>query len=136
MEPTNLTFLAFYQLLGRVFYATAQADNEIHEKEIETMKQVVKDHWLALEDSLDEFGSDAAFQIEIVFDHLLENDQVVGESVLDELEEFKSSHPSLFTPEVGKMIMDTSSKIASAFAKRNKSESVFLSQLFLTLKND
>ena len=134
MEPKDTTMLAFYQLLGRVFYATAQADSEINEEEVTDLKQVVKEQWLEVEDTTDEFDSDAAYQIEIVFDYLLEND-VTSDNVLNDLEEFKSVHSSLFTSGMSKLIMDTSSKIASSFAKRNKSELVFLSKLWLILKD-
>lgn len=134
MEPKKSTMLAFYQLLGRVFYATAQADKEINEAEIDTLKQLVKDQWMAVEDAVDEFELDAAYQIEIVFDYLLEND-VIEEDVLRDLKEFKSMHGRLFTKQMAELIMETASKIASSFAKRNKSELVFLSKLFLILKD-
>ena len=133
MESKDTTMMAFYQLLGRVFYATAQVDGKIDDAEISTLKRVVRDEWLEVEDAIDGFGSDAAHQIEIIFDYLLEND-AIEKNVLNDLEEFKSTHSSLFTPEMSKLIMDTSSKVASSFAKRNKSELVFLSKLWLILK--
>ncbi|NVK64916.1 MAG: hypothetical protein HWE22_10035 [Flavobacteriales bacterium] len=133
MEPKDSTMTSFYQMLGRVFYATAQADNHVHEKEVATLKQIVKDLWLDVEDATDEFSSDAAFQIEIVFDYLLEN-EIVVENVLEDLNEFKSIHTSLFTEKMSKLIMDTASKIAASFAQSNKSEVVFLSELWLVLK--
>lgn len=125
--------LSFYRLLGKVFYATAKADGVVHEQEIATLKQIVRDRWLDVEDTTDEFDSDAAYQIEIVFDYLVENDSE-EENVLEDLEEFKSIHSSLFTPEISKLIMDTASDIAASFAQSNKSEVVFLSELFLVLK--
>ncbi len=133
MEPKDSTMTSFYQMLGRVFYATAQADNHVHEKEVATLKQIVKDLWLDVEDATDEFSSDAAFQIEIVFDYLLEN-EIVVENVLEDLNEFKAIHTSLFTEKMSKLIMDTASKIAASFAQSNKSEVVFLSELWLVLK--
>lgn len=133
MEPKDATMTSFYEMLGRVFYATAQADNHVHEKEVATLKQIVKDVWLDVEDATDEFDTDAAYQIEIVFDYLLENNVMV-ENALEELKEFKSIHASLFTEKMSKRIMDTASKIASSFAQSNKSEVVFLSELWLVLK--
>lgn len=135
MEPTDSTRLALYQLLGRVFYATAKADQDINEAEVATLKRVVKEQWLQVEESTDEFDSDAAHQIEIVFDYLLAN-EADESNALEDLEKFKLAHPSVFTAEISKLIMDTASKIASSFAKRNKSELVFLSKLFLILKED
>lgn len=121
------TMISFYQLLGRVFYAVAMADKKVEKNEILALKQLVKEVWLDVDNTVDEFESDAAFQIEIVFDYLLNN--TVEADVLKDLKTFKSHYPSIFTPNMIERIMDTSYKIASAFAKRNKSELVFLSQL-------
>ncbi|MFT6443753.1 MAG: hypothetical protein ACJASQ_000097 [Crocinitomicaceae bacterium] len=128
MELKNTTMTSFYQLLGRVFYAAAQSDKVIRPEEISVLKQTVKDIWLDVENTFDEFNSDSAYQIEIVFDHLLNNDIVV-EDVINELKSFKKIHSSLFTVSIVELIMQTASKIVSSFAKRNKSELVFLSQL-------
>ncbi|MFT6921774.1 MAG: hypothetical protein ACJA1C_000771 [Crocinitomicaceae bacterium] len=128
MELKNTTMISFYQLLGRVFYAAAQSDKVIRPEEISVLKQTVKDVWLDVENTFDEFNSDSAYQIEIVFDHLLNNDIVV-EDVINELKSFKKIHSSLFTVSIVELIMQTASKIVSSFAKRNKSELVFLSQL-------
>ncbi len=133
MKHKKNTMLSFYRLLGKVFYATAKADSHVHEKEIATLKQIVRDRWLDLEDATDEFHTDAAYQIEIVFDYLVENDSE-EENILDDLKEFKVIHSSLFTPKVSELIMNTASDIAASFAKSNKSEVVFLSELWLILK--
>jgi hypothetical protein len=134
MELKNTTMTSFYQLLGRVFYAAAQADKVIRPEEVSVIKQTVKDVWLDVENTFDEFNSDSACQIEIVFDHLLNNDIVV-EDVINELKSFKKIHSSLFTVAVIELIMQTASRIVSSYAKRNKSELVFLSQLRNTLES-
>ena len=133
MERKNTTMVSFYQLLGRIFYATAQADKVIRPEEITELKQMVKDVWIDLEDAADEFNSDAGYQIEIVFDYLLENDIIV-ENAIKDLKEFKRIHASLFTDQINALIMETAGRIASSFAKRNKSELVFLSQLQIALE--
>lgn len=133
MKHTKKTMLSFYRLMGKIFYATAKADGQIHENEVATLKQLVRDRWLNLEETTDEFDTDAAYQIEIVFDYLVDNDSE-EENILDELEDFKDIHSSLFSPEISKLIMDTASDIAASFAQSNKSEVVFLSELWLILK--
>jgi len=133
MKQKDETMVALYQLLGRIFFAAAQADNVIREEEIATLKVVVNDVWLDAEDTFDEFNSDSAHQIEIVFDYLLENDGVV-EDVIGELHDFKRIHRSLFTPELIELIMNTVYKIVSSYAKRNKSELVFISRLRMALE--
>ena len=133
MNVSDATMMAFYQLLGRVFYAAAQADKMIHEEEVKALKQLVRKRWLDVEDSLDAFGTDAAYQIEIVFDYLLQN-ELNSDNVIQELTVFNEEHPSLFTREVIELIMETTTKIISSFAQTNKSEVVFLSQLHLLLR--
>ena len=128
MERKDETIVALYQLLGQIFYAAAQADKTVRPEEIAELKQIVKDDWLDLENTVDEFNSDSAYQIEIVFDYLVDKD-IIQENVIRELEEFKNIHSSLFTPTLVNLIMQTAHRIVSSFAKRNKSELVFLSQL-------
>jgi len=134
MESKDTTLVSFYQLLGRIFFAAAQSDKVIRPEEISELKQIVKDTWLDVDGSTDEFNSDAAFQIEIVFDHLLNNDVVV-ENVINDLKTFKTIHSSLFTDRIVELIMETTFRIISSFAKRNKSELVFSSQLKMALVN-
>ena len=133
METKDNTLVSFYQLLGRVFYATAQADKVIRPEEVSELKHIVKNVWLDVDDATDEFNTDAAFQIEIVFDYLLDNDIIV-EGIIDQVKAFKSIHSRLFTKQMIDLIMKTALDIATSFANSNKSEVVFLSQLRLALE--
>lgn len=133
MEHTEQTMLSFYQILGRVFYGIAAADNVVHPEEIQTLKELVRKEWEPLESTTDAFGSDAAAQIEIVFDWLYANDWR-GNDVLTDLRLYKADHESLFNKEMNTRIMQTASAIADSFAGTNKSELVYLSQLKFTLE--
>ena len=62
--------LYFYQNLGKLFYAIAAADKTVHTAEINTLKEIVKTKWLDVDPTNDVFDTDAAYQIEIVFDWL------------------------------------------------------------------
>lgn len=130
---SNDTMISFYQLLARVFYAVAEADKKITTDEVLALKQLVKDVWLDVDKTVDEFESDAAFQIEIVFDYFLNHPNESNTDVLKDLRDFKVNHPSIFTPKIIESIMYTAYRIASATAKRNKSELVFISQLRFSL---
>ncbi len=134
MRMKDETMVAFYQILGRLFYAAAQADNEVRPEEVEAMKQMVNEEWLDVDETFDDFNSDSAHQIEIVFDYLLSHDEVVEDAIGD-LKEFKRIHSSLFTDEMNTLILTTANRISSAFAQKNKSELVFLSQLQLALSS-
>lgn len=123
-----------YQNLGKLFYAVAMADHSVHMKELEKLNEVVRDHWLDMDDVEDEFGTDAAFQIGTVFDWLLEYEKD-GEEIYEEFEAFYTDHKVIFTPKVKSLAMSTSRAIASAFSGSNKAELVLLGRLELLFKN-
>ena len=64
MSTTSITI---YQNLGKLFYAIAAIDRVIRAKEYAKLKELVKKDWVAVDQLTDEFKTDAAFQIEIVF---------------------------------------------------------------------
>jgi hypothetical protein len=128
MKTTNETMLELYQILGAIFYECAKTDRFIHPDEISVLKKMVKEEWTNVDQTQDAFDSDSAYQIEIVFDYMYEND-VENEDVLFQLKEFKRIQNHLFSPELNHLIFKTANQIASSFAQRNKSELVFLSQL-------
>lgn len=64
-----------YQNLGKLFYAVAIADKSIRPIEVEKMKEDVRKYWLTVDGVEDEFGTDAAYQIEIVFDWLQQEER-------------------------------------------------------------
>lgn len=133
MKTSDKSHVELYRLLGRLFFATAQADKIVHQKEIDKFKSLVKEKWLDFEHSVDEFGTDAAHQIEIVFYYLTENESN-NDEILNDLKMFKDKHESLFTKELIDLILSTTNAIASSSSFFNKSELVFLSQLQLMLR--
>ena len=70
MKNNEIFWKELYEKLGHLFYAVAFADGTIESAEIKKLKETVKERWLQAEESNDEFGSDAAFQIISVFDWL------------------------------------------------------------------
>ncbi|AWV97866.1 hypothetical protein [Arcticibacterium luteifluviistationis] len=133
MKPSNETMLSFYQQLGRVFYGIADADGTVRLGEVEKLDSIVKEHWLPLEDTFDEFDTDAAYQIEIVFSWLHENNWHEG-NTLDEFGDYMKEHPKLFTEKNRQLIYNTAEKIAESFHGFNKKETTFLHQLSDLLK--
>ncbi|REJ83572.1 MAG: hypothetical protein DWQ44_03210 [Bacteroidetes bacterium] len=128
MKESREQMKRFYQMVSKACYAIAKSDKVVHKDEKEKLKEDVKKHWLALEDSLDEFGSDAAFQIEIVFDWLVENEPD-PEECMSEFAEYYKANSKLFNPEVKAMIWKTANAIAESFSGKNKSELVALGKL-------
>lgn len=134
MKPSDKTMVLFYQQLGKLFYSIAAVDKTVREEEIEKLKKIVHQEWLPLENTFDVFGTDSAYQIEIVFDWLAEN-QCNYKQILPDFKLFRTEHSSLFTPQVNALIIKTAKAIASSFAGENKSEHVLISQLHTVLEN-
>ena len=128
MKPSDQTMIHFYQHLGKVFYCIAAIDKTVRKEEMEQLKKIVKTEWIPLENALNEFGDDAAYQIEIVFDWLVEN-KWDFEQVIPDFKIFRKEHTSLFTPEVRILILKTAIAIVASFSGKNKSEHLIVSQL-------
>ncbi len=118
----------FYQNLGRLFYAIAAADSIVRKEEIESVKEIVKTEWLQRDGVVDDFGTDAAFQIEIILDWMDAN-KPDPQSAFQTFSEFYSLHTELFSGEVKKLILKAAREIASSFKGNNKSELVLLAKL-------
>ncbi|WP_375323904.1 hypothetical protein [Flagellimonas sp. GZD32] len=122
----------FYQSLGKLFYAVAMADNEVKPAEVTRLRQYVRKYWLDVDGLEDEFHTDAAYQIEIVFDWLQEEEKN-AEEYFDEFKEFYLEHADKFTDTLKGLILETAESIANSFAGKNRAEmlAIFkLKQLF------
>lgn len=133
MKNTPKTMNGLYQNLGRLFYAVAISDGSVHIREWNKVKEIVKEDWLYVDDFTDRYGTDAANQIEIVFDWLLEYEKTSAEC-FDEFKEFYQEHPHAFSEEIIALTKKTANAIANAFSGKNKSELVLLAKLQLLLK--
>src|SRR5690606_28918234 len=101
-----------YQNLAYLFYAVAMADHNVHRKELEKLNELVKEHWLEVDDIEDAYGTDAAFQIATVFDWLVDQEKN-GNEAYEAFEEYYLEHKLLFTPTVKNLAMATSRAIAA-----------------------
>jgi|SRR5690606_16397606 len=122
------TWLEFYRKLGFLLYSVAVSDKRIAQAEIDVLKKELKEKWLDLEGSADAFGSDAAYQVESVFDWLQEEGPSSSEA-FGEFEAFVNEHPNFIDGALKGRIMETTDSIASAFSGRNKAELTILHQL-------
>lgn len=118
----------FYQNLGKLFYAVAMADKNVRPGEVKKLQEDVRTYWLNLDDQQDEFGTDAAYQIEIVFDWL-KNEEKDSDTYFEEFTDFYKEHPEIFKPGIKSLILRTCNDIASSFAGKNKSELIILARL-------
>lgn len=118
----------FYQNLGRLFYAIAAADSVVRKEEIEVVKEIVKTQWLQRDDVVDDFGSDAAYQTEIIFDWMDAN-KPDPQAAFETFSEFYLLYAERFSEEIKKMILKAAREIAASFKGKNKSELVMLAKL-------
>ncbi|MDJ1470935.1 hypothetical protein QNI19_34850 [Cytophagaceae bacterium DM2B3-1] len=125
---TKQTWKTFYQRLAYLYYAIAKADEKIVPEEIARVREIVRKEWVSLETTEDEFGSDAAFQIEIAFDWLVEQ-KPSAEKALEKFEHFVEEHPDFLTRKLKQRILDTSTSIADSFHGTNKLEERLLERL-------
>ena len=135
MTPSYHTMLHFYQKLGKLFYSIAAVDGTVRKEEIEKLVEIVQKEWVPIETALNEYGDDAAYQIEIVFDWLIEEDGTMSK-VIPEIENFKKEHPSLFTPQVNSLILKTAHAIAESFSGEQKLESDLIKELTTVLHKE
>lgn len=132
MKNTPEIMNLLYQNLGKLFYAVAAIDKKINAQEVASLKKHVNDYWMNLENVNDHFGSDSAYQIEVVFNELI-NTMPDAQQALSDFESFRNNHEKLFTQQVKQMIWKTCDDIATSFSGKNKSELVILSQIAIIL---
>ena len=125
--------LLFYQKMGELFYAIAAADKVVRKAEYDTLKNIVSEQWKNLDDYEDPFHTDAAYQIEVVFDWF-DYEQLDANDCFESFADYKKEHPKLFTKERKDIIWKTANAIATSFAGKNKSEVVMLSKLKILLE--
>ncbi len=133
MNTSKIPQVLFYQKLGELFYAIAAADKVVQKAEYEALRNMVITHWKDLDDYEDAFHTDAAFQIEIVFDWF-DYEHLDANECFNDFKEYKNEHEFLFTPERKKLILKTANAIANAFSGTNKSELIMLARLKLLLE--
>lgn len=118
---TAETYIDIYTNLGFLFYSVAAGDGQVRKAEVETLKQLVKERWMPLESSRDEFGIDAAEYINMSFDHAHDNALDAG-SAFDRFADAYREHVKRFDPELKKLVLDTAAAIAGTFGHTNKAE--------------
>ena len=126
--------ILFYQKMGELFYAIAAADTVVRKAEYDALKKLVSEEWKNLDDYEDPFRTDAAYQIEVVFDWF-DYEQLDASDCFDSFADYKKENEHLFTLERKKLVWKTANSIANAFAGKNKSEVIMLAKLKLLLED-
>ena len=133
MIRTAPLWTRFYESLAFLFYGLTYRDGEVRKEEIALVKKLIQEVWLDLEPSLDEYGYDAAYQIEAVFDWLFEM-RPTHLWAVKKFERFVHEHPGFVDDKLAQQIWESANRIAAACAGKNKSELTYLYQLQEILK--
>lgn len=125
--------IRFYQNVAILFYAIAATDKVVRKEEFNKLKEIVKSKWLTVDETEDEFQTDAAYQLEIVFDWMASK-EIDATKCFNEFMEYKDEHEYFFTKEIKTLVLKTAEKIAAAFYGKNKSEMMLLAELDKSFK--
>lgn len=134
MNTSEPSQLFFNQEIGQLFYAIAAADKVVRKSEYDTLCKIVKDSWLTQDEYTDEFGVEAAYQIEIVFDWF-DYENLDADDCFEAFSDYFKAHRNLFTETKKELILKTAHAIAGAFSGKNKSELIMLAKLSILFKS-
>lgn len=118
---TAHTYIKIYTSLGYLFYSVAAGDGTVRTAEVDELKRLVKEKWLPLEGSRDEFGTDAAHYIEMSFDFAL-GEEMGGEEAYERFTDEYTELAPHFDTGLKRVVRETASAIADAFYGTNKEE--------------
>ncbi|CAN5514772.1 hypothetical protein BH23BAC1_BH23BAC1_28600 [soil metagenome] len=129
----KLNYQKIYEKLGYLFYAIAAADKNVKPAEIEKLREIVVKDWLPMEDSKDEFDTDAAHYILFAFDYL-HAEGVQSKEAFQTFVEYIKDHRNVIKDSFKAKIYNSAHVLANAFSGTNKAESSYLKQLEFVLK--
>ena len=116
-----------YEELGKLFYSMAASDGKVTTAEEMALKDTIRQNWMPLEESTDEYGTDMSALIGFSFDY---QDTAMNDTAgIESFSEFFQTNRERFTPAIINNIITTASAIAEAFRKTNTKELEVLCQL-------
>ncbi|WP_339714104.1 hypothetical protein [uncultured Kriegella sp.] len=122
-----------YQSLGKLFYAIAIADKVVRPIEVAELNKNVHTFWLSVDGAEDEYGTDAAYQIAIVFDWL-QQEEKESQHYFEEFAAFYKEHSQQFNLKIKQLTWKTACDIALSFRSANTLELNLLTKLRLLLE--
>lgn len=117
-----------YKHIGVLLYAVAKADGKIHDKEIKALHRIVTEDLAPLEDSVDKFGTDAAFFAEFEFEILQDRD-ISAQKAFDKFVAFAKEQDKNLSPQLRQLIVGCVEKVAAAYRGINKAEAEMIEAL-------
>lgn len=127
-----MQFQDFYTELGKLLYAVAKIDGVITKEERKSLMEIVEKELTPLENSTDEFGTDAAFITKFEFD-VLEEQMVTAEDAFNDFIDFVNEHHQAFKPNIKNICIKVTEDLAAAYQGTNKKEHALIEKLKLKL---
>lgn len=124
----KINYQRLYQNLGSLFYAIANADKHVRKSEEITLTEKINSIWVPLDNTRDEFGTDAAQYIFIVFDHL-HAEGAEADAAFNKFSSYYNEHTASFDAAIKLKILQTAEAIAGAYSGRSIPESIYLKRL-------
>lgn len=121
-------FKAFYRELGNLFYAIANADDQIQPEEKQKMEDQIRFNWKHLEPTQDEYGTDASYIILFEFDTAQESG-MPAEKAFNSFVYFFRENEKEINEGLRKRIFNSCRQIAETFRKINTKELEMLEKI-------
>lgn len=123
-----MLYKELYSELGKLFYAVADIDGVINQKEKIALQNIVKNELVPLENQKDSFGTNTAYYSEFEFDFL---DEEISDtaSAFNSFLDFVEEHSTSFDENAKKLCLNTVTELASAYRKTSKKERKLIEEL-------
>jgi uncharacterized tellurite resistance protein B-like protein len=132
---TDHFYMKFYKQLGKLLYAVAKADGKIQEPEVRAIHEIVITDLVPIEDSVDQFGTDAAFYAEFEFEILRDHGSPKDKVYQSFLDYVKDNNKNL-KPNLRDLIMKSVEKVAEAHLGTEPAEAALIADLRKHLYQD
>lgn len=118
----------YYRQMGNLLYCIAAVDGSVAPKEWKELRRLVKEDLAPIEDSVDDFGTDEAFDVEFQFD-MLEGNNVPASEAWEEFSDYLEANKAKL-PEVDRnRFLNCAEKVAASFHGISKAENEILNKL-------
>ena len=134
MNASEHNQVAFYQNLGKLFYAIANTDKSVRDEELNILIDIVKSEWIPSKLVAKNYKERAENSIINTFKWLRDDDEYDAEACYNSFITFKNNHKYLFNNETKALILKTAGAIASSFSGVNKSELIMIAKLDIEFK--
>lgn len=124
----STTYEDRYRSLGYLFYSVAWCDRNLIQAEIDSLKRMVKEHWLVVDRNYDDLGIESAQYIEVTFDHAMDI-RMPAKEAYRIFEEAQTQDPDRFDKKTKELILLSAMEIAAASGSVNRSEAACINEL-------